>query len=370
MKEAYEMKLENLLCFGDTTDLYSEIQKQQKKSHTCLYIWGTGSVAAGAVKECEKHNIHIDGLFVNVSEFNIDPRIDIVKFPIFRLQELIDRGEEFSVIIGHAHYEYIRDMETIPLIKKIWTLTGVVREDIDISEKFVKDHMDLLQMTYDALDDDTSKKNMVAYLNAKITGKNQYVLDAFDKTATYFQNDVLTINKEETYFDLGAYDGTSIKEFINVCPQYNKIIAVEVQPEMAYLLRDKYKNNDKIVIYNLGISDHVGKDYFNFNGQSTCLADSEGKEIKVLTVDQLCEQTEPPSIIKICIGNTITPLLKGSEYVIYSHRPKLIIAAGIDRRALLDYIPLLNKLSGDGYKYYLRFNNAMTEALVLYVIPK
>ena len=362
------MKLENLLCDRDRTDFYSEIKKYQENSHKCLYVWGTGSVAAGVVRECEKHSIKLDGLFVNVTEYNTDPRVESQKLPIFQLEELLKSEEKFAVIIGHAHYEYISNIKNIPQIEKIWCLTSTVRNDIDISETFVRENLSQLQASYDALYDEQSKRNMAAYLNAKITGQSQYIIDVFGEASTYFRNDVLTMPPKACYLDLGAYDGKSIQEFIEACPSYNKIIAVEVQPEMARLLHERYKDNERIIIHNVGISDHIGVDHFNFDSQSTCLAE-HGTKMQVSTVDRLCEQEPAIDIIKICIGNTIIPLLSGARDVLCRHRPQLIISAGIDRRALLDYIPLIDRISANGYRYCLRFNHAMTESLVLYAVP-
>lgn len=365
------MNLLEQLEFGKRVNIYEEISNWQiMNPDKGLYVWGTGSVAAGVVKECSKHNIRLNGLFVNVTEFNLDPRIENTKLPIFQLQSLIATEKNFSVIIGHSHYEFITELEKCPEVQNIWCLTGALREDIGISEEFCKENLKQLQMTYDSLADELSRKNMTAYLNTKITGNNQYVIDTFNIPSTYFCNDVMKFISNETYLDLGAYDGKSMSEFIGLCPSFEKILAVEVQPNMYKLLQEKFNGDERITIKNIGVSDHIGVDYFNFDDQSTCLANIvSGTPVEVSTVDALCKDLSNVSLIKICIGNTITPLINGAGNVLRKYKPKLVIAAGIDSRALLDYIPLINARSGGGYQYYLRFTNAMTEAMVLYAIP-
>lgn len=369
------MDLLGSLEFGKKSDVCQNISEWQiKNPDKGLYVWGTGSVAEGVVKKCTEHGIRLNGLFVNVPEYNLDSRIKATQLPVYQLQELIESGKDFAVIIGHSHYELISEIKKISCCKKIWCFVGIARGDIDITEEFVRKNFKKLQITFNAFADELSRKNMVAYLNAKITGDNQYVIDVFDKPGTYFCNDVMKLTDHETYLDLGAYDGKSMAEFIETCPSFKKIVAVEVMPQMCELLRREFLwggVEDRIEIKNIGISDHIGTDYFRFDDQSTCLDnDASGTPVEVITVDVLCESMPRVSLIKICIGNTIVPLIKEARKVLGKDKPKLVIAAGIDRQALLDYVPLIDSVSGNGYQYYLRFTNAMTEAVVLYAMPK
>lgn len=366
------MQLLESLKFGKRINVYEDIHKWQNMNpDKGLYVWGTGSVALGVVKECSKHDIKLSGFFVNVTEFNLDPRIKSAKLPIYQLRELIGSGKEFSVIIGHSHYELITEIKNYTAIQKIWSFTDIVREDITITENFVRENSEGFQITFNAFADDLSKRNMIAYLNAKITGDYKYVFDVFDKPSSYFSNDVIKLADNEIYLDLGAYDGKSMAEFIEICPSFKKILAVEVLPQMCELLQDRFKMDHRIEIKNIGISDHIGIDYFNFDDQSTYLGDDvSGTPVEVTTADTLCEGLSGISLIKICIGNTIVPLIKGAARILSKDKPKLVIAAGIDNRALLDYVPLIDSVSGGGYQYYLRFTNAMTEAMVLYAIPR
>lgn len=78
-------------------------------------------------------------------------------------------------------------------------------------------------------------------------------------------------------------------EFIDNCQTYEKIIALEVQPDMAEQLRTKYVNNPKVTVENIGISDYEGKARFAFNDQSTCISNVENAvEMDVMSLDFLC----------------------------------------------------------------------------------
>ena len=274
--------------------------------------------------------------------------------------------------MGHSHYELAKILKEYSNIENIWSLAMIVRPDISMSKDFIQNNIDNLNSTYSKLSDDESKQNMQDYLNVKLTRNGNYIVDNFDKPCTYFNNDVVSLSKNESYIDVGAYDGSSINEFIQKTNnRYNTILALEVMKNM-YLRLKKDHNDSRIKIVNTGISDHNGYDYLNFNDQSTCLSNNNhGERVKVSTVDNMCDAYNvEPTIIKMCIGNTIIPILDGSEKALTS-LPQMIITAGIDSFALIDYIPKIEDIVGNNkYDFYLRYTSAMAECLMLVAKPK
>lgn len=366
MKTLYEN-----LCFDKEKRPLEEIQKwaslnPEKK----LYIWGTGSVAAGAARELIRSGVPADGCFVNVKEYNLDSRISKLNLPIYLLDDLLRKKEHFSVVLGHSHYELAYQMEDLESVDNVWLLSGAVREDNDITVDFLKENLPQFEATYQALADDLSRKNMAAYLNAKINHDDFWIIKDFQSPSTYFSNDVIHLEPEEVYLDLGSYDGKSLEEFLRVQQGNVRAVVVEVQPRMYQKLLERWGNNDKIRIENIGISDHEGTERFHFDDQSTCISKDDGEFVSVTTVDALAAGLSDVTTLKICIGNTILPILKGAEDTIRKHLPKMVISAGVGQRSLIDYIPAIDDIAGNGnYLYYLRFTNAVTECLTLYAIP-
>lgn len=346
--------------------------KEWKRNHPekKLYIWGTGSVAAGAARELIRSGIQTAGCFVNVNGYHLDSRIQNLNIPIFLLDDLLQKKEHFSVVMGHSHYELAYQMEELDLVEHVWFLSGAVRDDDDITADFLKENLSEFEEIYQMLADDLSRSNMSAYLNAKINCDDSWIVRDFSSPSTYFCNDVIHLGAKEVYLDLGSYDGRSLQEFLRVQHGFQKVLSVEVQPHMYEKLLEKWGGDDRIQIENIGISDHEGTDYFLFDDQSTCISKHNGEAVQVTTVDHLTADLADVTLLKICIGNTILPILKGAENTIKSRLPKMIISAGIDQRALIDYIPFIEKAAGTGnYQYYLRFTNAATECLTLYAVP-
>lgn len=361
------MSLTELLIFNNETDIYGEIRDYISRGGR-IFVWGAGSVAVGVKRECEKQDIEISGFFVDVENYNHDSRIGNEE--IYQLKQLLSMENSFSVIVGHSRYELASTLKAYEKIERVYCLSDVARDDIAITKNFFMEYEEAFHDTYNKLADDLSKKNMAAYLNAKFSKDESIILDVFEAPGTYFENDIMQFTLDEVYLDVGAYDGESIKKFMKKCSDFKQILAVEVMPLAYKKLLQKYGEHPKIRIYNTGVSDHVGEERFAFNDQSTCIAqDGEGTVMPVTTLDALCADVNV-SIIKMCIGNTIMPLLVGAKEILSKYTPKLIITAGIDKRALIDYIPQIEALAGKNrYKYYLRFTNAMMECLVLYGIP-
>lgn len=363
--------LREQLRLEEERDIYQEIACWQKENADCgIYIWGTGSVAVGVTHALEEHGIRIAGYFTDVEGGAVDSRIASHGIPRFSLEELRHGGRRFSVVAGHSHYELAEPLRGEALIDQIWLLPSVTRSDLHLSKAFVLEHMGVLEQVYGRLGDGQSRQNMVDFLNANITMDVGDILCHFGQSGNYFSQDILCLSEEESYLDLGAYDGTSVEHFIRETGgHFRDITAVEVMPDMYCHLTEKdWAAGENVQILHVGISDHVGTDRFVMNSQSTCLS-AAGEEVEVTTIDALpCREV---SLIKICIGNSIRPVLLGGQETIRRQLPKLVIAAGVDNRALVEYIPLIEEIAGEGrYRFELRFTNATTDCLVLYALPR
>lgn len=339
-----------------------------------IYIWGGGSVAYGVMKRLVVYGINFDGFFVNIDDAHIDGRIKTGGYQVYTLSELEKKNMEFAVVMGHSHYELLPDIIKNPKVMKVWFFVDTVRMDSDISYDLISDNQHKFQKTYDNLADELSRRNLIAYLNAKVSGNISYIWSNYDSTASnYFTNDVIKLRKHESYLDIGAYNGCSIDDFLDAYDGDDYFVtAIEVQKDQYDMLCKKYSHNARIRIINMGVSDHIGTDYFDFDEQSTCLSYAQkGLEQRVTTVDEIGNKLDRLTIIKICIGGTIKKILYGAKETIKNHLPQLVIAAGIDKMALADYVDILERITEGGkYSYYLRFTSPMPAALVLYAVPK
>ncbi len=75
-------------------------------------------------------------------------------------------------------------------------------------------------------------------------------------------NNAINCTNEITIFDIGANKGQSIDFFKSIYSNY-RIYAFEPNPTLFNRLKEKYKNNSNILLFNVGVSDVDGVLTFN-----------------------------------------------------------------------------------------------------------
>ena len=339
-----------------------------------LWIWGTGSVAAGITKKLVNYpQIQVSGYFVDVNgDYYVDDRLNYKKSCIATLDELIEKGNRINVIVGHSKYQIISEIENINIINKIWILPALARQDDGIDYKYYIDHLPQFEKSSLLLTDNLSIENLHCYLNAKINKDELYLRDV--EISDYFDNDIFSLTDKELFIDLGAFRGDTTDLFIKKANNYQGIICFEILNNQYIELTNKYKDNSKITVSNLGLSDHNGIDYFIFDSQSSHIVEKKienANAVEVVTLDSYLEETHiNASLIKICIGKSIMPILRGMSTILKKAKTRFIIHMGIDKSSLITVLDYINNISEEKYLFYLRFSAAMSECLILYAVPK
>lgn len=110
----------------------------------------------------------------------------------------------------------------------------------------------------------------------------------------------------EMFFDCGAYDGDSIRSFIDRVGIYDKVFACEPDAGSYERLTENVRANgwENIVTHRIGLSDSKGMLAFcSGGGQGSRIEESGEDAIAVDTIDNLV-QGERVSIIKMDIEGT------------------------------------------------------------------
>lgn len=116
------------------------------------------------------------------------------------------------------------------MVDHVWFLSGAVRDDDDITADFLKRNLPQFEETCQMLADSMSRKNMAAYLNAKINHDDSWIIRDFTGPSTYFSNDVIHMEPDEVYLDLGSYDGRSPQEFLRLQQGFQKFFPWKSSP--------------------------------------------------------------------------------------------------------------------------------------------
>ena len=125
-------------------------------------------------------------------------------------------------------------------------------------------------------------------------------------------------------FDIGANIGQTVDELL---PNYDKIICFEPNPNLVTIIKNKFFNNDKVTIEELGLSDKIETKKFNISNSHVVSTFSEdwinnsrftnvynwdtSIDVKTTTLDEVIDKYGIPYFIKIDVEGYEYEVLKG-----------------------------------------------------------
>jgi len=181
------------------------------------------------------------------------------------------------------------------------------------------------------------------------------------------------LSKNEVFLDCGAYDGDTLRDFINrVGGEYRKTVSFEPDPVVckkieAYVQEAKLQN---AYVVNGGILDYTGSTHFFYeaaSGYNTVTPDGNA-ELKVWDLDSF-ELAQDATFIKMDIEGSELKALQGAKNIIMRNRPRLAICMYHKPEDLTD-IPLYLQTICKDYMFALRHHNNTQWETVLYAMPK
>ena len=185
--------------------------------------------------------------------------------------------------------------------------------------------------------------------------------------AIYFNNPFFSISNHEVYLDVGAYDGDTIRDFIDTTKgQFNKIMAIEPEKKSfaklrAYVQSTGMKN---IEIYDNGCWNENGNLKLELNEESSGISNQGTESIVVKRIDDQFAK-EDITLIKINFLYGVTETLSGAKNVLKNLKPNLAITVGFDEWGLIKIPQIIKSLNPD-YKLHLRYASPMPARLILF----
>lgn len=239
--------------------------------------------------------------------------------------------------------------------------------EIPENTKWFTDNSDKILEVYDLLDDKKSKQVYATVLSNRIAhpvAKRWYREVVSDDE--YFYTDCFQLSDNEIYVDCGAYDGDTIRRFMQaVGHKYSHIYAYELDKELYENLEKNVRNIKNVTCINAGVWDCSGK--INY-GKGTQNDPAEGisvyKKNNVVEGDVVDLDTsllgKRVTLIKMDIEGAEQKALKGAEKTIKNHAPKLAICL-YHRLDDLWEIPLYIKKLNPKYKIFIKHHFPFSE---------
>lgn len=316
-----------------------------------IILYGMGDGADKVLSAFEKYNIKVSGVmasddFVRGQNFH--------GFTVKKESVLTQELGDFTVAICFASQitEVIDHIKAVASRHTTLVPSVPVFGNVLFDDDFIERNKNEIEAAYNLLADDLSRKVYKNVLLFYYTGKIE-LLDEITTDKDEAFNKILKLGNNETYVDLGAYNGDTIDEFLNYSDgDYRKIIAFEPNEKNFKKLQAHCVDMKNIDLWQLGAyNKNTMMDFNNKAGRNSAICEN-GTKTQVAAVDTiLCGMAA--SYIKADVEGADFETLEGMKNTLKNFKPKLNFSAyhrfeDIFRLAL--YINSINQ----NYKIYLR----------------
>ncbi len=272
---------------------------------------------------------------------------------VLSLSEAEEKYGDFVVVMTFA----VHDEKTMNFVNELSKKHELYSPTVSVvgGEPFTYEYFceneDLFAKAYDLLADQKSKEDFLNVLRYKISGNVQFLFRSHSEKMRVY-SEILCLGKDETIVDLGAYDGDTVREFLEATKgEYKKIIAFEPDSKNFRKLTAKTEKLDDIERYNLGAWDKKQTLYFAKKGGRSSRTDVEGVPVEFDSVDNIVN--ERVTLIKMDIEGAEMRALEGAKNTILKYKPKLYVCAYHRNEDMFSLILKINELCSD-YKIYFR----------------
>ena len=203
-----------------------------------VVLYGTGDGADKVLARLAETGVPVSGIFAS-DEFVRGQQFH--GFTVQAYSELLASREKVIVLIAFAS-------ELPDVMERFYKLASVHETyaphvpvfsgEETVTPAWIKKYERELQTVYERLADAVSRETFASVLNYKLSGKLSY-LQACTTNRTEDMRTIFSFGREETYLDLGAYNGDTVQEFLLLTHgRYKKIIALEPDPKNYKKLTD------------------------------------------------------------------------------------------------------------------------------------
>lgn len=321
-----------------------------------IVLYGMGNGADAILDRCAALDIPVAGVFAS-DEFVRGQQFR--GYPVLTYKQAKAQWGEFVLLIAFASerpeilrrfFHLAQQQETYAPHLPLFGDTTVV------TPQWLRENRGVLERVHAGLADDLSRQVLEDILSYKLTGKLEYLA-----RVTRRQDDLtslFTFGEEEAYADLGAYNGDTLREFLDLTEgHYDHLYAVE--PDLKNFRKlQAYVEEEQLGRCTLvpeGIWAQPAALPFAAKGGRMSSLEETGKKVvpvPVTSLDALVGNHDL-TYVKMDVEGVEKETLAGGECVITRCAPKLLVA-GYHHDDDLWEIPLELWALRPDYKVYLR----------------
>lgn len=331
-------------------DLWTKL----KNENLPIILYGMGDGAEKIITALKSFGLSPSGIFCS-NEFHREKTF--AGFKVMTYDQIKTIYKEFIILQAFGTYKE----EVISWVNELSKNHQLYFPDVPVigenlfTQEFYEENKEKLNKVYDVLADEQSKKVFNKTIEYKLSGNFKLLFEC-ETDLTKDQKEILNLNSEETFLDLGAYKGDTVEEFINlVNGNYNKIIALEPDKKNYNKLIQTTQNMKDISCINAAIGESDGTMEFSYKGGRNSRRESGGISIPMVSIDSVAPDA---SFIKMDVEGQESAAIIGGKNTIANKKPKMQIA-GYHRCEDLFALPLQVLELNPNYKVYLRHSRCL-----------
>lgn len=342
----------NIIFDTFSCDVWTTLKDTEKP----ILIYGMGNGADKIIDVFEKYGIKYCDVFASDG---------FVRGHFYRGKRVISYseacniyGENFDIVVSFG--------SKLPeVIERIYSLEGkhsVYAPDVPVcngelfNEAFFDLHKDSLYKARNLFSDEKSKEIFDNIVRFKLTGKLKYL--RFTACSEEEADNCLQASKYETYVDLGAYNGDTVKKYSALCPNLKAIYAFEPDRRNFKKLSAfcEQLSDIDVTALNCAAYSHNTLLEFSASGNRNSSAASCGSfqhktvEIEAKAPDTACNKAD---FIKYDVEGMEYDALLGSKKLISKFNPDLLVSMYHKSEDLFE-LPILVKELNPNYSLFLR----------------
>ncbi|REL34846.1 FkbM family methyltransferase [Thalassotalea euphylliae] len=357
------------------------------------YIFGTTSEAKALVQLCRQCNIKLTGIIDNFY-----PHSDFAGLPCQKLADVSPNSLVLSAVTNSRPIEVAKlltdnDFEHIDYYS-FFRFSGLSCPKIEFwhgAKAHWQANLTRYQTVKNLLEDEQSKETF----DAVVAFRNSYDLAnmkgfTFDISNMYMESFILPFREHGVFFDLGAFDGTDTRRFLQRC-QTGESYLFEPIPEQVSKLDKFAGDNERIHLVPVAVGENTQTVRFCVGGTSSKVLDLDKQtaseesreaqeelkgidalngtvEVNQISLDDFYRKHSIiPEYVKMDVEGAEQSVIRGMNKLLVEHKPKLAVSVYHRVEDIID-IPLMIKRANPDYKFYLRHYTQGYSETVLFAV--
>ncbi len=316
-----------------------------------IFIYGMGDGAVKIMTVMRERNIPLAGIFAS-DEFVRGHSFE--GYRVHKLSEVEEAVEDFVIVLAFAA-GFQELVDKIQALAKEHTL---IVPDVPVTGgglftyDYCEAHAEEISEVYNLLADEESRKVYAGILNFKISGNIDYLTPVTTTKADIYK-ELIRPTTSETFVDLGAYNGDSIRELLEFSRgKFQRIIAMEPDKKNYKKLTKFIGHSPDIDAFNCVAWCVDTEVPFATKAGRQSAVSNEGQMIMARSVDSILDGSRA-TIIKMDVEGAEREAIWGASRTIARFGPTLMISL-YHRNEDIFELPLLIRRINPKYRLYIR----------------